>query len=317
MIVCAKTMSKEYLSDQKLVISATTSQRRQEAITILPMTDSCSLPGPVIEKDDLNLANVARDKNDFVIQLLRTYEQLLNTDQLNEGESNFPVELAPLILSILTKINEYNGEYQVIGGDIQTAVPTIDHRPQHQSWRLQAHGKPAEVHQTQAYFEQMSHLDANLYRLFAGSSIVNYSQRVDGVNEVRANQAVTVYLRPEMVKFLATDHGFDQYLTDFAEFYQDNLPTPNSPLTTPQHVSAGFSLPVLIKEQAVAAIKFDGQKVDLSTASEDFLKKVIYTVAIGYSPKVLQEISPLAYQFTIDNWSWLQQMVVAVSPHGK
>ena len=47
----------------------------------------------------------------------------------------------------------------------------------------------------------------------------------------------------------------------------------------------------------------------LSKKARKLLKKIIFGVAVGYSPHVLNQIYPGAYSFIIDNWQWLESVV--------
>ena len=164
----------------------------------------------------------------------------------------------------------------------------------------------------------MNKIGANIYQVFSGSHIASYTPDYDLPIETRHTQKITVHLRPEAVKFFASDKGFAHYQQAFSEFYRSEAYRENnlSPIK-PTNISAGFSLPVFMKEQAVEAVELDGKKVELNEASEEFLRKVIYAVAIGYSPAVIEQIFPGAYNFTIDNWNWLQRVVKEVTADAK
>lgn len=297
-------------AEKKFLISASTSDRRNAAIKILPWVDVQSLPGPMIELDHPDSSLVAQNKTNFLSNLLTNFSSFINSDEIESEEKNrFVVNYAPTLALILNMIANYDGKYQIISGDVQTGIPHKNENSKN-SWRIERHGKPKNEELVKDFFAEMAHLQAMIYRVFSGSSITTYDSQAGSSVEMLANQKLTVYLRPEMVDLFSTDQGFEQYRKSFHEFYRSEAYHNNDlPPINLTNVSGGFSLPVLIKEKAVEAIELNGRKLPIKEMNEEFLKEVVYAVAVGYSPKILKEIHPEAYQFTLDNWKWLKDTV--------
>lgn len=115
------------------------------------------------------------------------------------------------------------------------------------------------------------------------------------------------------IQHLLTEGGFDEYQKGVLGFYSHPVYTGSglSP-ETPCGFSAGFSLPVLARMSLVESV--NGQPLDPKQPSHltAILKQALYTVAIGFSPKLLRLINPAADRL-IDEWPWLNQAVMAVT----
>lgn len=121
----------------------------------------------------------------------------------------------------------------------------------------------------------------------------------------------TVALNGEKIGFLASESGFSKYTDLFNRFY--GLPAyasnglPGIELTD---ISGGISLPVLLSLGVVKSV--DGVEVDVSTPEkEEKLKEAIigaiYTVAVGFSPRILSALYPQAID-VIFGWKWLSEV---------
>ncbi|MDO5561352.1 MAG: Maf family protein [bacterium] len=302
----------------KLVIIPSTSGRRAEALHSLgDKIELAQLPGPTEELQDPDLSLVAQDKSRFAADLLQGIVNAISSNQMSEEEkSQFMVENINL-LQVAIKILSHDRTFQIVGADTQTSVPE-EQSLRSGDFEMISHGKPKDEAEVQRHFHNMNKLGASIYQVFSGSHIASYTPDYDMPIETRHTQKITVHLRPEAVKFFASDKGFAHYQQVFTDFYRSEAYKQNNlqPIR-PTNISAGFSLPVFIQEQAVEAVELDGKKIKLSEANEEFLRKVIYAVAIGYSPVVLEQIFPGAYNFTIDNWHWLQEVVKEITANVK
>lgn len=301
-------------TSSKLVIIPSTSGRRAEALRSLGSEiELQQLPGPVEELGNEDLSLVAQDKSHFAAELLQDVVNALRDNQTSAAEKErFMVENINLLTIALSILNHDN-TFQIIGADTQTSIPDRQNG-RDGSLELASYGKPKDEAEVQKHFHDMHRIDARIYQVFSGSHIASYTPEYDLPIETRHTQKITVHLRPEAVKFFASDKGFAHYQKAFDEFYRSEAYQQNhlQPIK-PTNISSGFSLPVFIQEQAVEAIEMDGKKVNLEEAEQEFLRKVIYAVAVGYSPMVLDKIFPGAYDFTIDNWDWLQQVAQKVT----
>jgi len=312
-------MMKENLSEKKLVISATTSHRRKAALSQIPNIDLHSHPGPERELDHADLSLVAEDKNEYLMNMLNQAREHLveaESESISEEHKHELIKIiAPAILAIVQKIIEYDSNFQVIGGDTRTDIPN----KRKNKIYFESKGKPVNDEEVQKHFWQMNHIGESVYRVFSGSHIRTYNSEYNMPVDERHTQKIIVRLRPELLKFFSTDKGFYHYKRAFEEFYQsETYQAQNLPSAKMQDLSGGFSLPVFMKEKAIEAVSFDGAKeVHINDMSQDFLKKIIYLVAVGYSPAILDRIFPGAHQLTIDNWQWLKEVTKEILPDAK
>ncbi len=314
-------LKEQFLPDQekKIVISASSSKRRNAALRILPNLSVYDHPGPTAEIENSDQSLIAKDKCDYLVSLFRDFINLMNSREIDSQEKQEFLEQNSALVNTIFRVIAFGDSFQIIGGDTQTQIPIIDRRsPSDSGFFYQSFGKPEEEEEVREHFASMSRTQQAIYRVFSGSNISTYTAAHASPLEVRHMQKVVVYLRPEMVKHFSTHKGFNDYKAAFENFYQSPAYDQNNhEALTMKNISGGMSLPVFIQEKAVEAIEFNGQKVTLGEANKEFLKKIIYAVAVGYSPLVLDQITPGAYQFTLDNWSWLEEVVKQIKPHAK
>lgn len=302
-----------------LIILPSTSGRRAESLRQLRHNiELQQLPGPAQELEDSDLSLVAQDKSHFAATLLQEVIGAMQNQQISNQEKNAFLAENVNLLTIALSILNHGNSFQIIGGDTQTSIAESRNAANSNQVELVSYGKPKDDAEVQKHFHDMNQIDAHLYQVFSGSHIASYTPEYELPIETRHTQKITVHLRPEMVKFFSSDQGFAHYQQAFADFYRSEAYSQNhlAPIQ-PTNISSGFSLPVFIKEKAVEAIELNGRKVNLSEANQEFLRQVIYVVAVGYSPVVLNQIFPDAYNFTIDNWSWLQEVVKEIAPHAQ
>lgn len=292
-------MSKE----KPLLISATTSKRRNLALEQLRV-DLKSHPGPNPELDNPDTTLVAANKIEYLLSLI--------------NESMNSAETAPLastaIQEIIKAILQRNNIYQVIAADVRTETAAPSHNRANDQFI--SHGKPENRDELKETFTKMARSSRKMYRVLAGSQILSYRPREDTPTDMRHQQEIEVILRPEKLQELTSDHGLDEYLEKFDQFYNSTAYRDNnlSPISF-KDISAGISLPVLIKGNYVDAVNMNDKHIDLNTSARlskkarKLLKKIIFGVAVGYSPHVLNQIYPGAYSFIIDNWQWLESVV--------
>lgn len=290
-------MSKE----KPLLISATTSKRRNLALEQLKV-DLKSHPGPNPELDSPDTTLVAANKIEYVQSLL------------NNRETAPLVSIA--INQIITAIVEKSTKghpYHVIAADVRTETAAPKEKNVDQFIN---HGKPTSREELKETFSQMAKSSSKMYRVLAGSQILTYQPNETSPLEVRHQQEFEIMLSPEKLSELASNHGLDEYLEKFDQFYQSETYRHNNlPPISYQDVSAGISLPVLIKGNYVDHVYMNkehlnfNKQIRLSKNARKLLKKIIFGVAVGYSPYVLDQIYPGAYKFIIDNWNWLESVV--------
>lgn len=291
-------MSKE----RPLLISATTSKRRNLALEQLKV-DLKSHPGPNPELDSPDTTLVAANKSEYLLSLI--------AESMNSAQTAPMASVA--IQEIIRAIVERDHVYQVISADVrtETAAPKGNGSDQFIN-----HGKPTSRDELKETFTQMAKSSKKMYRVLAGSQILTYQPRESTPLEFRNQQEFEIVLSPEKLQELASNHGLDEYLEKFDQFYQsETYQNNNLPPISYQDISAGISLPVLIKGNYVDGVYTNDQHLDLSNPARlskkarKLLKKIIFGVAVGYSPHVLDKIYPGAHKFIIDNWKWLENVV--------
>ncbi len=117
-----------------------------------------------------------------------------------------------------------------------------------------------------------------------------------------AKRYSVIELDPHAVAFFATDRGFSLYNNALKRFYVSSAyREENFPPTTVTDLSAGLSLPVLMRLGAVYSV--DHIPVD----DEHFIpafKKAVFTAAIGFAPALWGE----DIHVTINGWPWLDKV---------
>ena len=289
--------------EKQLLISATTSKRRNLALAQLPEIDLKSHPGPENELDSPDTMLVAKNKIDYLVNLLQATLQQQETAPL----------ASQALQEVINAIIAYAGVYDVIAADVLTATgkpisATSD--------EFVSQGKPKNQERLQETFYHLHKSSSKMYKVFAGSQILQYQKNESSPIETKHYQEIKVVLRADRLRELASDKGLENYLQRFQQFYSSKAYSSNGLSTLNfTDIAAGLSLPVLIKGDYVQNVELNHRHVDLSKKimldqeTKKLLKQIIFGVAVGYSPHVLKQIYPGAYDFIIDNWHWLESVV--------
>ncbi|MCL2110378.1 Maf family protein [Microgenomates group bacterium] len=292
---------------EQLVISATTSERRDEALKQLEEkgVETHSHPGPASELDSPNVALVAKNKSDYL-------KGVIDESIERSSETGLMETLTPALISLIMAIEKYGEEFKVISADTKTYTYEMSRDGKQ---RFFDHGKPESAEEVQKMVDRMLKTKQAVYRVFSGSHLADYHRGKPYPVETRDGQVITVRLKPDMLMKLTRDEGMRRYLQVFEEFYSSDVYRGNN-LTRAVEVtdlSGGFSLPVFFKDGAVETLSLDGgREFTPSEISDKLLKQLIFGVAVGYSPRVLDQIMPGAYEFIIDNWQWLRDVVANI-----
>ena len=191
----------------------------------------------------------------------------------------------------------------IIAADTRTLVPHLNRN----GIELESQGKPRNWGAVQRIFENMDNSSKNtgihpFYLVKSGSVYHSPNDKL----ELADKKVRTISLDARVVSELATDEGFRRYLANFLEFYEMAFYSDNGiEQTTPSHLSAGLSLPLLTKIGAVLSIGGDAYG---SVTLPATLKEATYIAAVGFSTDILQKIDPQVEQ-KIASLSWLSAVV--------
>jgi len=200
-------------------------------------------------------------------------------------------------LAALTTLN-ISDQASVISADTRTRVFASKNGDVP---RLNSKGKPIKAEDVRQTFGEMLHAVEK-----TGTNpfyqVVSASGFHKGDNRQIDTRTCRVELNADVLRYLATEDGFNHYQESFRSFYSTGSYHKNGlALIAPTDLSSGISLPVLVGLGCVDSI--DGVK-RVDSGYKEALKQGIYTVGIGFSPKVLASISDNAKE-KIANWSWL------------
>jgi len=191
---------------------------------------------------------------------------------------------------------EIDGKYQryrILAADTQSKLPLTDKFGIF-DWKL--HGKPDEFLSVGKTFEGLWHCAQydkdTVYSVRSATSLHDSNG-----NKVISERKMTIQLHPEVIEYLATTQGLEDYLLRFQQVYDSPMYRDNGHTVTPKDMCAGVSFPVLVMMDAVKGV--DGK----SLTSEMF-KQTFYHVAVGIDTDILERISPGAKE-KMNSWKWL------------
>lgn len=283
--------------NEQLLISATTSERRNLALQQLAGVNLRIHPGPKNELESEDTTLVAADKAAYLVELIRA--------TACNPETSFLVTAA--LTEIVRLIDQFAGNFKVIAADVRTETLENENAAVD---KFVSHGKPKNLAEFQRTLAQMSRAQVSIYRVFAGSQILEYHPEDELPLETKHAQRIGIRLKPERLRQLNTDKGLEEYINRFREFYSSKAYSKNGlPAIDFTDISAGLSLPVLIQGNYVDSVSLGNQEFQLAETPKRLLKEIIYGVAVGYSPHVLDKIYHGAYDFIIDNWNWLEDVI--------
>jgi hypothetical protein len=264
------------------VIYAGTSPRRFEALKfILPNTLIEKIPGGE-ERDIEDVTSIALDKADEAEKTLQ--------ERFRESSNAQPVESFSQIF--------------IISADARTKTPDATGDEHVYDWISK--GKPQHACAVSQYFNDISQAlrlkKPSCYSVDTATVLRTIKGPVR--NETTSKHKLIVSLKHVSAHWLSTSEGFETYLRTFHDFYSSSEYHHMGPTMSPTDLSAGISLPVLIKLNAIEAINGVNQH-DL--LFEQTLKDAIYMVAVGINPSVLSKLNPYAKE-RIQDWPWLKQV---------
>ena len=178
----------------------------------------------------------------------------------------------------------------IIAADTQTCVVLGD-------GSLRARNKPKNKAEIRANFAEMSF--SATYEVQAATVFSNNGTRMKDLLHCR------VGLRPDTLVEIQTEKGFARYCDVTQRFYAEPPYSTNGfPPMELQDMSGGISLPVLRMMNGIEVI--NGKRLDELERQElgDVIKEALFTVAVGFSPVLLEKINPRA-RAIIYNWPWL------------
>ena len=194
----------------------------------------------------------------------------------------------------------------IVAADQQNITPKIDLLTG--SIILTSHQKPKNEEAVLEMFQDMSTFSEE-----TSQNPFYYGDAASGVLHLHNNKATLIEdrkkhlvdFRPERFKELANKHGFRHYLEELKDFYSGPPYTDHNMHLELTHLSAGISLPVLVKMGIVRSI--DGVDIENDRFREQ-LKEAICNVAVGISTALLTTLH-VDEQEVIGKWTWLNGVV--------
>jgi hypothetical protein len=199
--------------------------------------------------------------------------------------------------------NYLHGDELIIAADTRTKIPEINDE---RKAKFVSKGKPATI---QEIYNNLVAVSTKLtYQIDSGASTFHVNGKPTLLS---TRDTCQINLRPEVLAFLITDEGFNQYLTTFEKFYESSAySTHNLEGVTPFDLSAGLSLPVLMQLNAVDSVH------GIETSSQLFpevLKHAIYIAAVGIPSDILTPFG-VDSDNIISDWVWLNAATKSALP---
>lgn len=229
-------------------------------------------------------------------------QKIVNVGGGNERDIR---EVGEVVLEKITSAAEsYEGV--IVAADTRTEIQEVN---KDGVIILVSKGKPSSYEDVRSNFGKLygvaTQQGACFYRVVSASALSS------GSKIILDQMQCTVVLKKETLGELASVGGFSRYIEAFNSFYGSQVYTSNGlsniSLTD---ISGGISLPVLLAIGAVESV--DGVQVDVSTQDkEEKLREAIigaiYTVAVGFSPRIFSAQYPQAVE-EIFQWAWLSEV---------
>ena len=220
------------LPKSQLLISATTSHRRNEALKQLPDVDLRVHPGPKNELESDDTALIAADKAIYLTKLIET---------AIKDPDYYPI-INAILHEIIETIDRFHGHFKVIAADIRTA--TNEKLGELEKEKFISHAKPKNIEEFQQTIFNMNKAQKTIYEVFAGSQILTYDPKNELPVETKHAQRIEIKLKPDRFRQLNTDKELEEYITRFREFYSSSAYSKNGlPSIDFTDISAGLSLP--------------------------------------------------------------------------
>lgn len=261
------------MSNEKIVGLASGSPRRKSALEQIP---------------DIKIINVGGG------------EEAETTDLINIALCKIAFAY-PAILDSCREIS--SALFGVVAADTNTLIGIIENEKNH----LESKGKPQNYDVTMQHFSRMrdraKSVGFGYYEATAASAFQGDAGTISELSTTR------VVLNEGKMDKLASRGGFEEYVELFNDFYRGRAYRSSglSPVKLTD-LSAGISLPVLVKMGAVEMINGTELKKEKAKKLELVLKQALLNVAVGFSPKILEKIHPDAISYLI-GWSWTNQVV--------
>ena len=222
--------------------------------------------------------------------------------------SDMPVILEDKLIKGFRYLASLDGQVKtnkiaIVAADTRTIVPFMNN-----GLRMESLGKPKEEGEVVGVFEEMSQVGKSI-----GDDPYYEVSSISGAVSTESKQIFTssdrtrITLHQDALSYLKTTEGFQRYVDLFHSFYRSGAyereGMPRQALTD---LSAGLSLPVLIKLGAVKSI--DGQNI----SNTENLRKAFFTVAVGVQPEVVKAFNPNVTNL-LNDWEWLNQVISEIS----
>lgn len=263
-----------------VVVIATTSARRNSFVRYVfePMGVSVvTYPGGE-EADIDDVVSIAKEKVRYARRILKDQGEIRPGNRVLYIASD--VKTRPLII---------NGEQEI--GTVSL-------------------GKPNRPEQVQVLFGQMA-LAARLgkstpHYIIESGSAAHEEQGQKQITSPRLSSTTLVELDPHKVSRFADEDGFQTYLREFETYYRSPQYSNEGahPAMTVMDLSAGLSIPVLVRMNAVTAIN------GVDRSDERFrgqLKNAVFQAGVGIQPQTLKASVP-DIDAKIDEWPWLENV---------
>lgn len=191
----------------------------------------------------------------------------------------------------------------VLAADTNTLIKVLTNSGS----QLERKNKPHKPDNTLAHFRRMAKVaekhGSGYYEVAAASAFQTETGSVAGIETTR------VTLNSAKLNQLTSDDGFANYQDVFASFYNSKAYCDSGCHALKiTDISAGISLPVLVKMGAVEKVNGIDLKELRSQVLEETLKQALLNVAVGFSPQVLDKIHPDALACLM-GWSWTNEVV--------
>ncbi len=193
----------------------------------------------------------------------------------------------------------------VIAADTQNVTPSLDRETG--GVRMTSWPKPDNAEKVYRMFRDMVEFgdEMNQPPFYVGDSSSGMLHLNGSAHLVEDRRQSVVELYEPRFRQLADVRGFEEYLRQLDLFYGQELYAENGMRMGLKDLSAGISLPVLVKLGMVSSV--DGVSVQDPMFRAKLLEGV-HNVAVGISPGVLETVQ-VDKRGAIEEWPWLNGVV--------
>lgn len=188
----------------------------------------------------------------------------------------------------------------IIAADTHTV--TAAYNEEHDIIQLVSRGKPGDAKEVRLAFQQMTRVsdmrnEPPFYQVDSASAMLHLN---GSAHLVEDRETCLVTLNAERLRWLGQE-GFPYYLEAFINFYSQPPYSTSAMEVGITDLSAGFSLPVLVKMGLVTSVNGVSREDE---GFRDAFQFGIHTAAIGVSPHILNTVQ-VKGKDAIRNWPWL------------